>query len=105
MRSTGWNASPAGSARSTWCSSTRPARARLRRVCGHQPLARFPDGQLYVSTNLHRLSWSAFLEHVTQGLEAAGRRGLIDTRTLPLDHRSGPGDPPYLKAAWIHLDG
>ena len=24
---------------------------------------------------------------------------------LPLDHRSGPGDPPYLKAAWLTLDG
>ena len=37
-------------------------------------------------------------------MAAAGRVGTISTRTLPLDHRSGPGDPPYLKAAWIRLD-
>jgi 23S rRNA (cytosine1962-C5)-methyltransferase len=63
-----------------------------------------PGGTLFVSTNLHRLRWPQFLEHLAGGLVAAGRRGTIETQTLPLDHRSGPGDPPYLKAAWIHLD-
>ncbi len=64
-----------------------------------------PGGELYVSTNLRRMSWPTFLQQVDLGLAAAGRRGAIDTRTLPLDHRSGPGDPPYLKAAWVRLDG
>ena len=64
-----------------------------------------PGGTLFVSTNLHRLRWPQFLEHLAGGLVAAGRRGTIETQTLPLDHRSGPGDPPYLKAAWIHLEG
>lgn len=62
-----------------------------------------PEGTLFVSTNLRRMPWPEFLDHLEQGLAAAGRRGSIDTRTVPLDHRSGPGDPPYLKAAWIAL--
>ncbi|MEQ1785824.1 MAG: pseudouridine synthase [Acidimicrobiales bacterium] len=62
-----------------------------------------PGGSVYVSTNLHRMTWPTFLDHVDRGLAAAGRTGRVDTRTLPLDHRSGPGDPPYLKAAWIAL--
>lgn len=63
-----------------------------------------PGGTVFVSTNLHRMSWARFLEQIQRGLADAGREGSIDTRTLPLDHRSGPGDPPYLKAAWVNLD-
>ncbi len=63
-----------------------------------------PHGLLYVSTNLHRMTWPTFLDQVEAGVAAAGRLGSIGTRTVPLDHRSGPGDPPYLKAAWIRLD-
>lgn len=61
-------------------------------------------GRLYVSTNLHRMSWPRFMGHVEHGLAGAGRVGTIEPRTLPLDHRSGAGDPPYLKGAWIHMD-
>jgi 23S rRNA (cytosine1962-C5)-methyltransferase len=62
-------------------------------------------GELFVSTNLRRMTWPRFLDHLTEGLHAAGRRARsVETQTLPLDHRSGPGDPPYLKAAWITLD-
>ncbi|MEX2294187.1 MAG: pseudouridine synthase [Acidimicrobiales bacterium] len=60
-------------------------------------------GRLFVSTNLRRMTWPAFLDHINRGLKEAGRSGETSTRTLPLDHRSGPGDPPYLKAAWIQL--
>jgi 23S rRNA (cytosine1962-C5)-methyltransferase len=63
-----------------------------------------PGGTLFVSTNLRRMRWPAFLDQVAQGLAAAGRRGSVETQTVPLDHRSGPGDAPYLKAAWIQLD-
>jgi 23S rRNA (cytosine1962-C5)-methyltransferase len=63
-----------------------------------------PGGTLLVSTNLRRMGWPAFLDHLAAGLAATGRRGSIETTTLPLDHRSGPGDPPYLKVAWITLD-
>ncbi|MGZ4707029.1 MAG: pseudouridine synthase [Acidimicrobiales bacterium] len=63
-----------------------------------------PGGTLFVSTNLRRMRWARFLEHLDEGLAAAGRSGTIETQTLPLDHRSGPGDLPYLKAAWITLD-
>ena len=63
-----------------------------------------PGGLLYVSTNLRRMTWPRFLEHIETGLDRAGRAGTVETRTLPLDHRSGPGDPPYLKAAWIRFD-
>lgn len=63
-----------------------------------------PGGTLFVSTNLRRMHWDRFLQHVEEGLAAAGRSGTVDTQTLPLDHRSGPGDLPYLKAAWIALD-
>ena len=59
---------------------------------------------VYVSTNLRRMTWPRFLDHVRNGLDAAGRTGSVETSTLPLDHRSGPGDPPYLKGAWIRLD-
>ena len=62
-----------------------------------------PGGTLFVSTNLRRMGWGEFLRHLQRGLDEAGRSGSIDERTLPLDHRSGPGDPPYLKAAWIQL--
>ncbi len=62
-----------------------------------------PGGSLFVSTNLRRMTWPAFVDHLHRGLDATGRAGDVDTRTLPLDHRSGPGDPPYLKAAWIAL--
>lgn len=61
-------------------------------------------GRLYVSTNLRRLLWPEFIDHLERGLNAAGRSGAFELRTLPLDHRSGAGDPPYLKAAWIQLD-
>ena len=60
-----------------------------------------PGGTLYVSTNLRRLPWPRFLGLVEEGLRAAGRVGAIETATLPLDFRSGPQDPPYLKAAWV----
>ncbi len=63
-----------------------------------------PGGTLFVSTNLRRMRWPIFLDQVAQGLAAAGRTGSVETQTVPLDHRSGPGDPPYLKAAWIQLD-
>jgi len=62
-----------------------------------------PTGTLFVSTNLHRMPWPRFMGHIERGLTAAGRAGTVDTRTLSLDHRSGPGDPPYLKTAWISL--
>lgn len=64
-----------------------------------------PGGTLFVSTNLRRMPWARFLDHISRGLAAAGRQGEVETQTLPLDHRSGPGDPPYLKAAWTVLDG
>jgi 23S rRNA (cytosine1962-C5)-methyltransferase len=64
-----------------------------------------PGATLFVSTNLRRMPWTTFLAHVEEGLRLAGREGAVETQTLPLDHRSGPGDPPYLKAAWIALDG
>ena len=63
-----------------------------------------PGGSLFVSTNLRRMTWPRFLGHLREGLAAAGRAGTVDTRTLPLDHRSGSNDPPYLKAAWIRLN-
>lgn len=63
-----------------------------------------PSGRVFASTNLRRMTWPRFLDHIEEGLAAAGREGTVSTRTLPLDHRSGPGDPPYLKAAWIDLD-
>ncbi len=63
-----------------------------------------PGGTVFVSTNLHRLSWPRFVDHLDRGLATARRTGAIETQTVPIDHRSGPGDPPYLKAAWIHLD-
>lgn len=63
-----------------------------------------PGGTLFVSTNFRRMTWPKFLEHVERGLAGAGRAGTVETQTLPLDHRSGPGDPPYLKAAWVALD-
>ncbi len=62
-------------------------------------------GTVFVSTNHRKMPWAKFLGHLERGLAAAGREGAVETRTLPLDHRSGPGDPPYLKAAWIALDG
>ncbi|MBK5223831.1 MAG: class I SAM-dependent methyltransferase [Acidimicrobiia bacterium] len=61
-------------------------------------------GTLFVSTNLHRMRWERFLTHLDTGMRAARRSGSVEIQTLPLDHRSGPGDPPYLKAAWVHLD-
>lgn len=71
--------------------------ARAARLCTE-------DGRVFVSTNSRRMTWARFLDHVGRGLDAAGRIGSIATRTLPLDHRSGPGDHPYLKAAWVDLD-
>ncbi len=93
-------------------SSTSSKRSRGRFVAErdlHEVVARgarlcAPGGTLFVSTNLHRMTWSRFLEHLDGGLATAGRTGAVETQTLPLDHRSGPGDPPYLKAAWISLD-
>jgi 23S rRNA (cytosine1962-C5)-methyltransferase len=61
-------------------------------------------GTLFVSTNLRRMQWPRFMDHIERGLSSAGRQGTVETQTLPLDHRSGPADPPYLKAAWIELD-
>lgn len=63
-----------------------------------------PGGRAYVSTNLRRMRAATFADQVDRGLALAGRGGTVSWRTLPLDHRSGPGDPPYLKAAWIDLD-
>jgi 23S rRNA (cytosine1962-C5)-methyltransferase len=62
-----------------------------------------PGGELLVSTNLRRLGWPRFAQMVQAGLEAAGRQGLVEPGTVPLDHRCGPGDPPYLKWVWIAL--
>lgn len=70
---------------------------RAARVCA-------PDGTVFVSTNLRSMPWTRFDDHLARGLAAAGRSGEVDHQTLPLDHRSGPGDPPYLKSAWITLD-
>jgi len=61
-------------------------------------------GTLFVSTNLRRMTWNQFLDHIDRGLAAVSRTGTIETETVPIDHRSGPGDPPYLKAAWVRLD-
>ena len=61
-------------------------------------------GTVFVSTNYRRMTWPRFLGHIERGLDAVGRSGAVETQTLPLDFRSGPGDPPYLKAAWITLD-
>lgn len=63
-----------------------------------------PGGTVFVSTNLRSMSWDRFDAHLERGLAAAGRRGAVEHQTLPLDHRSGPGDPPYLKAAWVTLE-
>lgn len=71
--------------------------AQAARLCA-------PGGRVYVSTNMRRLGWARFLDQIDQGVSAAGRAAAVDIRTLPLDHRSGSGDPPYLKAAWIALD-
>jgi 23S rRNA (cytosine1962-C5)-methyltransferase len=60
-------------------------------------------GALYVSTNLRRLPPARFLALVDEGLAAAGRPGQVEWTTLPLDHRTGPQDPPYLKGAWVTL--
>lgn len=62
-----------------------------------------PGGRLFVSTNLRRLPASAFLARVEAGLKEAGRTGQVTPTTLPLDHRTGAQDPPYLKAAWVAL--
>ncbi len=62
-----------------------------------------PGGALYVSTNLRRLPAARFLERVREGVAAAGRTAEVTPASLPLDHRAGPGDPPYLKAAWLAL--
>ncbi len=70
---------------------------RAARLCA-------PGGTVYVSTNLRSMSWDRFDRHLRQGLAATGRRAAVEHQTLPLDHRSGPGDPPYLKAAWLSLD-
>ena len=53
-------------------------------------------GTLFVSTNLRSMPWARFDDHLHRGLSAAGRSGELDHQTLPLDHRSGPGDPDYL---------
>lgn len=62
-----------------------------------------PGGTLYVSTNFRKMQPAAFVDALERGLRQAGRNGTVDTRTLPLDHRTGAGDPPYLKAAWVRL--
>ncbi len=63
-----------------------------------------PGGELFVSTNLRRLTWPRFAVMLQDGLKSAKRDGSIEPGTLPLDHRSGPKDPPYLKTAWVTLD-
>ncbi|MBL4848134.1 MAG: class I SAM-dependent methyltransferase [Planctomycetes bacterium] len=60
-------------------------------------------GLLFVSTNLRRMAWPRFLEQLAAGLSAAGRTGKVTTQTVPLDYRTGAGDPPYLKAAWVRV--
>ena len=57
----------------------------------------------FVSTNMRRLPAAKFLEMVDEGLRSVRRAGEVELTTLPLDHRTGPQDPPYLKAAWIRL--
>ncbi|HUQ39999.1 MAG TPA: class I SAM-dependent methyltransferase [Acidimicrobiales bacterium] len=59
-----------------------------------------PGGTVFVSTNLARMGWAKFLAHL-----GARDQGELETATVPLDHRTGPGDPPYLKAAWFTVDG
>lgn len=63
-----------------------------------------PGGTLFVSTNLRRLPAARFLTMLDDGLRDAGRPGEVEFATLPLDHRTGPQDPPYLKAGWVRLD-
>ncbi len=63
-----------------------------------------PGGTLFVSTNLRRLPAARFLAMIADGLREAGRPGQVTWSTLPLDHRTGPQDPPYLKGAWVTLD-
>jgi 23S rRNA G2069 N7-methylase RlmK/C1962 C5-methylase RlmI len=60
-----------------------------------------PGGTLYVSTNQRGLPQRKFQEHVEAGFREA-RRPLanLELATLPLDFRTLPGEPPYLKAAW-----
>jgi 23S rRNA (cytosine1962-C5)-methyltransferase len=64
-----------------------------------------PRGTLFVSSNQRGSTAGRFLEGIRQGLAAAGRRA-ADTEfaTLPLDFRSGKGDPPYLKSVWVRMD-
>ncbi|RMG18403.1 MAG: methyltransferase domain-containing protein [Planctomycetota bacterium] len=64
-----------------------------------------PEGRLLVSTNLRRLRWERFEERIRAGLAAADRTGALESDSLPLDFRSGPADAPYLKLAWIRIDG
>lgn len=71
--------------------------ARAARATAHA-------GTLYVSTNLRSMPWPRFVGHLERGLAAAGRTATVEPQTLPLDHRSTPDDPPYLKAAWCALD-
>lgn len=63
--------------------------------------ARLANQQVFMSTNLRRLPAARFLAMVEEGVRAAGRTAQVDFTTLPLDHRTGAQDPPYLKAAWI----
>ena len=62
------------------------------------------EGLLFVSTNLRRMVWPRFLEQLAEGISAAGRTGKVTTQTVPLDYRTGAGDPAYLKAAWVRLN-
>ncbi len=62
------------------------------------------EGLLFVSTNLRRMAWPRFLEQLAEGISAAGRTGKVTTQTVPLDYRTGAGDPAYLKAAWVRLN-
>ncbi|MEZ0227460.1 MAG: pseudouridine synthase [Planctomycetota bacterium] len=60
-----------------------------------------PGGTLYVSTNQRGLLQKKFQEHVEAGFREAGRPiASLELTTLPLDFRTLPGEPPYLKAAW-----
>ena len=63
-----------------------------------------PGGSVYVSTNSRKMRWDRFVDAIERGVASAGRTAVIEPRTLPLDHRSGPGDPPYLKGAWLRLN-
>jgi 23S rRNA (cytosine1962-C5)-methyltransferase len=64
-----------------------------------------PGGTLFVATNQRGLSQGKFGALVEEGFRDADRRvASIEHATLPLDFRTGAGEPPYLKSAWVTAD-